>query len=55
MKKVLPFIILCISLNVNAQEGTKQFMPNEHDRLYMYTKTYTTDPEERLYIYLNAG
>jgi gliding motility-associated-like protein len=63
MKKLLLVIGLFISLYSIAQEGTKQFMPNSTDRLWLelyrasnkYFATYSATDKERLYIYLNAG
>ncbi|MCU0443577.1 MAG: gliding motility-associated C-terminal domain-containing protein [Microscillaceae bacterium] len=49
-------------LNVSAQEGTKQLMPNTNDILYIELNaagsdfaSYTSPERERLYIYLKAG
>jgi hypothetical protein len=61
MKKLLLYIVLFISINTFAQEGTKQFMPNSTDRLWLemyYFEnfgTYRAADKERIYIYLNAG
>ncbi|MHC1703540.1 MAG: Ig-like domain-containing protein [Tenuifilaceae bacterium] len=48
---------------VNAQEGTKQLMPNSNDRLWLEFNVfsgnnfgnYLATDKERIYIYLNAG
>ena len=66
--KMLSFYILFLGLLTtvnlaNAQEGTKQFMPNSNDRLWLEFNAFTgnnfgnysaTD-KERIYIYLNVG
>ncbi len=61
--KFFLYVLLLASSNIFAQEGTKQFMPNESDRLWLemyrgsdkHFATYSADDKERLYIYLNAG
>ncbi len=61
-KSLFVFLFYFTSL-LNAQEGTKQFMPNASDRLWLEIyrstdklfATYAATDKERLYIYLNAG
>ncbi|MBN2891588.1 MAG: hypothetical protein JXL97_06965, partial [Bacteroidales bacterium] len=63
MKKTIYLLVLfsmLLSLGSNAQEGTKQFMPNSTDRLYLNIGDANFArvgcPERvRLNIYLNAG
>jgi hypothetical protein len=63
MKRVIFFIFLLFTIYVNAQEGTKQFMPNSNDRLWMEFNVfsgnnfgeYNCDEKERINIHLNAG
>jgi gliding motility-associated-like protein len=61
MKKYILFLFLILTLGLNAQEGTKQLMPNSTDILWLEFNTFTgkefgtydaTD-KERIYIYLN--
>nr|WP_319399486.1 Calx-beta domain-containing protein [uncultured Carboxylicivirga sp.] len=63
LQRILAFVLFICALQVRAQEGTKQFMPNSSDRLWLeiyrdynkYFATYSASDKERLYIYLNAG
>lgn len=63
LKGYLLFWGLIISMTSFAQEGTKQFMPNSTDRLWLeiyrsndkYFATQSASAKERLYVYLNAG
>ncbi|MFO8235484.1 MAG: Ig-like domain-containing protein, partial [Bacteroidales bacterium] len=67
MKKLLLIFLLLISSIIYSQEGTKQLMPNEVDRLYleMYCNdgennlkefaTYGAEEKDRLHIYLKEG
>ncbi len=54
MRKILLLSFALLSFLVKAQEGTKQLMPNETDKLQIQVPaTYNT--ESRIYIYLKAG
>ncbi len=63
MKNVLLFSLMLFSILVNAQEGTKQLMPNANDQLWLEFQTfagnnfgmYGCDSTQRINIYLNAG
>lgn len=63
MKKALLFIFLLFTLYANAQEGTKQLMPNSNDRLWIEFNVfsgnnfgnYSATEKERINIYMNAG
>lgn len=52
------FICLCITNLSYAQEGTKQFMPNSTDKLYIELNpfaSYGANEKERINIHLNTG
>ena len=67
MKKLLVLFLALYSFSLFSQEGTKQLMPNETDRLYleMYCNdnsgghkefaTYGAPEKDRLHIYLKDG
>ncbi|MEA3317551.1 MAG: hypothetical protein U9R54_06300, partial [Bacteroidota bacterium] len=63
MRKVILFVLLFVTTNIIAQEGTKQLMPNSNDRLWLEFNafannnfgTYLASEKERINIYLNAG
>ncbi len=62
MKKLLVLLLALYSFSLFAQEGTKQLMPNEGDRLYLEMfvsgkdfATYGADEKDRLHIYLKDG
>ncbi len=54
MRKILLLTFALLSFLVKAQEGTKQLMPNETDKLQIRVPD-TNDTESRIYIYLRAG
>lgn len=63
LRKTIFIIGLLVSVLTNAQEGTKQFMPNETDRLWLEIyrnsgklfATQSATDKERLYVTLNKG
>ncbi|MCU4157655.1 tandem-95 repeat protein [Carboxylicivirga sp. A043] len=63
LQRTLLLLVLFLPLMGAAQEGTKQFMPNSTDRLWLeiyrsdnkYFATQSASDKEKLYIYLNAG
>ena len=63
MRKLLLALALLVSLQLFAQEGTKQLMPNANDRLWLEFNAFDGNnfgmrgcsPGERINIYLNAG
>ncbi len=63
MKRAILFIFILFTISVNAQEGTKQLMPNSNDRLWLEFNVfsgndfgnYSANEKERIHIYLNAG
>ncbi|MBS2213182.1 tandem-95 repeat protein [Carboxylicivirga mesophila] len=63
IRKTVLLIVYLLPFITFAQEGTKQFMPNSTDRLWLeiyraddkYFATQSATDKERLYVYLNAG
>ncbi len=63
MKRAILYIFILFTISVNAQEGTKQLMPNSNDRLWLEFNVfsgndfgnYSANEKERIHIYLNAG
>jgi len=63
MRRILLYLFVLITLNLNAQEGTKQLMPNSNDRLWMEFNSfagndfgnYEANEKERIHIYMIAG
>ena len=62
MKKLLVIFLALYSFSLFSQEGTKQLMPNDGDRLYLEMfvsgkdfATYGADEKDRLHIYLKEG
>ena len=63
MKRHIIFIFLLFTIYVNAQEGTKQLMPNSNDRLWLEFNAfggnnfgnYSAVEKERIHIYLEIG
>src|SRR6056297_3272562 len=62
MKKLLVFLFVLYSFSIHSQEGTKQLMPNDGDRLWLEINcsgkdfaTYDAPDKSRLYVYMNSG
>jgi len=62
MRKLTLLILILTSINIFAQEGTKQFMPTANDTLWMEFNVfdhnfagYNCKEKERLNVYLRAG
>jgi hypothetical protein len=63
MRRILLFLGVALTLNIYAQEGTKQLMPNSNDRLWIEFNSFTdndfgnysANEKERIHIYLKAG